>query len=169
MNTEMFAVYVIVAAVVILPYIGFLLFGSTKSKALTKYFNELIKSQNLSISEKEVWNRHVIAVDENSKTLIFVQNNEDDSFFSSIINLEKVLNVEVVQKQNYTRVNGCKQATLDVTGLEFMMTDHTTKVVYFYDNNIDISQNYEFEHAEKWHFKLEKLIRGTGRSNLTAA
>lgn len=150
MKIEMIAVYLLVAALVIVPYIAIIVFGSGKGKKLNKRFTEEVKAKNLNISEKDAWNRHIIGVDKEKKTLVFCQYNEDNTVNTSVIDLNEVIAIDVYQKNNVIKIDNKKSEVLDSSGLDLQLLREQRFAVRFYDTRVDVAQHYEREHAEKW-------------------
>jgi hypothetical protein len=150
MKTEMLAVYILVAALVIVPYIAIIVFGSGKGKKLNRRFKEEVKAKGLNISEKESWNRHTIGVDKEKQTLVFSQYNEDNSVSTAIINLNELVGVDIFQKNNVIKVDNKRSEVLDSSGLNLQLLHDQRQEIRFYDTRVDVAQNYEREHAEKW-------------------
>ncbi|HEA30585.1 MAG TPA: hypothetical protein ENH91_11415 [Leeuwenhoekiella sp.] len=169
MKTEMIAVYVIVAALVIVPYIAIIVFGSGKGKKINKDFKNEVKSHALNISKKESWNRHVIGVDKEKQQLIFTQHGEDSTVNTQIIDLNKVLAIDIFQKRNVVKENNKRNEFLDSLGLDFLMEHKERQTLRFYDTRVDVAQNYEMEHAEKWRELLLDLKRSKDALKNTAA
>ncbi|WP_031427580.1 hypothetical protein [Flavimarina sp. Hel_I_48] len=150
MKIEMTVVYIIVAALVIVPYIAIIFFGSGKGKKISSRFKEEVKNNGLHIAQKEAWNRHIIGVDNTKNILLFAQYNEENVVDTFKINLNEVDRVDVFEKKNTIKLDNKPSEVLEYIGLDVLLFDGRTHEICFYDTHIDVAQNYEQEHAEKW-------------------
>ena len=153
----MIVVYVLVAALVIVPYIAIIVFGSGKGNNLNKRFNEEVKAKGLNITEKDSWNRHTIGIDKEMQTLVFSQYNEDNTLNTTIINLDEVKAIDIFQKINVIKIDNKRSEVLESSGLDLQLLNDQRHEIRFYDTRVDVAQSYELEHAEKWRTLLISL------------
>lgn len=166
----MTVVYLLVAALVIVPYIAIIFFGSSKEKKLKKRFNEEVNKQNLNISEKESWNRHILGVDKEKSKLVFSQYSESGILETKTLDLNQVSKIDLYEKINTIKIDNKKSEVLDTLGLDFTLLNGELLTIRFYDTRQDVSQHYEREHAEKWrsialNLKNAKIV---GNNNIAA-
>jgi hypothetical protein len=170
MKTEMIAVYILVAALVVVPYIAIIMFGSGKGKKLNKRFNEEVKAKGLKITEKDSWNRHTIGVDKEKQILVFSQYNEDNTVNTLIVNLNELTVVDIFQKINVIKIDNKRSEILESSGLDLQLLNDQHHQIRFYDTRVDVAQNYEREHVEKWRTLLLSLKKPkTSLTNNVAA
>ena len=157
MKVEMIAVYVIVAALVIVPYIAIVIFGSGKGKKINKHFKNEVKAHNLNITEKESWNRHILGVDKEKQMLIFCQYTNENSVETLFVDLNEITAVDLLLRTNVVKAENKRTEILDSSGLDLHLLHGKQQEICFYDNTIDVAQHYEREHAEKWRALLLSL------------
>jgi hypothetical protein len=147
---------IIITSIIILVLLVVLFFinsirKSKKAKLLLKKFQLVGESQNLHLSEQDIWHNLGIGIDHKSKCILYAKGNEFNDFMEKI-ELQKVKRSEV---NKIMKTSGTVSA-VDRIELRIVFKDSGTPhlLLEFYNVQGGTMINDEYQLAEKW----EKII-----------
>ncbi|RXG32615.1 hypothetical protein SAMN02745246_00450 [Leeuwenhoekiella marinoflava DSM 3653] len=146
----MIVVFAFVVGIVALPYIFFILFGSSNTKKIHAKFKEEASKNDLSLAQSETWNGRQIAIDTIKNVLLYGRIVQDKLIFE-YIDLAQISQVNIFEDSKTKRIDGKVITTLENLALTFTPQGNGTPVTLnFYDSLFDASQNFELKRATQW-------------------
>ena len=168
MKIDMILVFAVVTGLVAIPYIAFILLGSGRTKKLSTRLKDEAKLKGLNLEQKENWNSREIALDTQKGQLLFGQL-LDDTVTVQHLDLNTVSRILVHEVVVSKKIDGKHQQTLEAVNLEFISkTAEASRMLSFYDSEIDPAQNYEVKRAKKWKELIEAQLTPARRTAVAA-
>jgi hypothetical protein len=142
---------IIVLALLAVPFMIMAQKKSKKAKLLLKKFQLACESQNLHLSEHDIWHNRGLGIDHNSKCILYAKGNEFNDIIEKV-DLQKVRRSEI---NKIMKISGTVSA-VDRIDLRIVFKDSATPhlLLEFYNVQGGTMINDEYQLAEKW----EKII-----------
>jgi len=125
--------------------------GSGKRKKRLSNLLAFGQQHGLKFTKTELWNDSVIGLDEDSKKLVFIKNNETDQA-PVLIDLQQVTNCEIVNTPREVKSGGKTQRMVDRLELRLTQKGQSQSAVLleFYDASKSFQLTGELQLIEKW-------------------
>lgn len=143
---------------VFLPFILLPLIQNSDRKKLQKKSGEESSKYGLSLDQKENWSMNFIGIDSAQKKLLWIQKLEND-FITELIDISRVRSTKLIVAECQKKINGKPEKVLERIDIEFLFFDEEKKIKNFYDYDLNLSQDLEIMHAEKWNELIHKSLR----------
>lgn len=149
MKFDILLINLVLVAIVLLPFILFLLFGRSEKARLEKLFSQEALKHQLKIIEKDSWNNNMIGQDLDKATILFMQLGKN-CVFTEIIDLKQVRSCEVLQETRAVVNHQRPENVLQRIDLKLNLYNNTSRHIALYNSDDNYNQEYELKHAEKW-------------------
>ncbi len=150
MKISITVVIILTTFLCVLPFLWFMLIGKNATRKKEKIFRDLIKKENLSLSQEEQWNNNFLGIDETKKVLTFITLN---SLQTNILNID-LKDVKSCQINKVTRdFKRDKKVESELQTLHLELTYNSSKpkeVLTLYNIEDQLSEDFEIKRAEKW-------------------
>lgn len=158
MKLDILIVDFALVALVIAPYMIFIILGHREGIRLKKIFKEAAVNHRLSIDEKDSWNANIIGIDMSKNAILLVHKTKTD-VRAELINLKEIKGCEILRDVQTLRINKRIEEILQRVDLKFTCYDNTIRVVNLYSSEETYGQEYELKHAEKWKDRINAVIK----------
>jgi hypothetical protein len=151
MGNSLIITTIVILALLAVPFIIMAQKKSKKTKLLLKKFQLVGESQNLHLSEQDIWHNRGLGIDNKSKSILYAKGNEFADIMEKV-DLQKVRRSEI---NKIMKISGTVSA-VDRIDLRIVFKDSGTPhlLLEFYNVQGGSMINDEYQLAEKW----EKII-----------
>ena len=157
MKIDIIIVDLALVALVVAPYVLFIILGHREGTRLKNIFKAECLNNSLSIDEKDSWNANIIGLDLSKNILLLVHKTKTDVNLD-LVNLREIKGCEVIREVQTIGINKRTEDILQRIDLKFTCYNDTIRIVNLYNSEETYAQEYELQHAEKWQEKIKALI-----------
>lgn len=149
MKFDIIFINLALVAVVLIPFILFLLYGRSEKRRLKKLFSQEAYKHQLRVTEKDSWNNTTIGLDPDRAVILFMQLRKNGPF-TEIIDLKQVKSCEVLPEIRTVANHQRPENVLQRIDLKLTLYNKVTRFITLYDSDENYNQEYEQKFAEKW-------------------
>lgn len=157
MKLDIILVDLAIVALVVVPYVLFVVMSSSESKKLKKKFQEESSRHLGKIDELNSWNQIITGLDKSLRKLVLVQRIEDD-FRIEVTDLKNVGTCELKTEYANVVINKVRCNILTRIDIEFTDISGVKFYLNLYDNNISHRQDFELKNAQKLLFSVKGCL-----------
>lgn len=142
---------IIIILLCLLPFVLFSYSNAKKRKKKVQILVDFAKTKNYKITQNDLWNKYIIAIDEDNKEFFFSMDSSAlDSYL--MIDLKEVNKCHLIQHKS--------NSNLERLGLELEFYDKIRPNLYFEFYNSERSTGVinEYELQLKWHTVISNTI-----------
>lgn len=159
MKIDILIVDVALLALVLVPYLIFILVGSKTANKSRKRFKQIASENGLVLTEQESWNANLVGLDRIKEKFLFIQLKNGEPV-SELVDLKMLKSCSVISETEKQKINGKMDEILKRVSLEFVFLNATEKkLLDLYDHEINIYQDYELKRAQKWSSLINELLK----------
>ena len=156
MKISLIIISCILVLSVFVPFLLFVLNGTTNTGNIKKQINTLLKDNGIIYRLKDIWRKNFIGISNDDNTLTHIQFNSEKTSVVTHIDLKDVKQCNVIKNCNN---NASKTPTLKNLALEFVYkSNKPNTTVNFFNIDEDLSEDYELQRIEKWHTLIKNII-----------
>lgn len=168
MKISITVVIILTTFLCILPFLWFMLIGKNTARKKEKIFRDLIKEQDLTISQQEQWNNNFVGIDEGKKVLTFIKLNSLQNQILKI-NLKDVTSCQISKVTRDFKRDKKVESELQTLHLELTYNSSKPKEFFcFYDIEEQLSEDFEMKRAEKWQQIINQNIVKSKTNSIAA-
>ena len=150
-------VVALVTVSIFLPYLWFIFIEKKEAIKRKNYFKDILKNQNLKLTQEETWNNNFIGLDELQKKIIFMK--LETGSIPVIIDLNDIKVCHIIKTEKEYKKDKKPLKTLEKVDLELIyFSKNPYLILNFFDTNEEFSENLEMARAEKWHLLITNNI-----------
>lgn len=159
MKIDILLVDMALLALVLVPYVIFILVRSKTAAKCRKEFNRIAAENSLIINEKESWNKNLIGLDRNNEKLLLVQSGSEVPV-SELVDLKMLKSCTVISETENQVVSGKPEEILKRVSLQFSFINSADKkLLKLYDHDVNVYQDYELKRAQKWTDLINGVVK----------
>lgn len=155
MKIDIIIVNVVLVAMVLVPFLIFILIGKQKKRELKRIFKREALKNNLKLSFEVYWNNNIFGLDKDQLKLLSVQE-RDDQFLIKITDLQRIKLSRVIPQYQNTEIKKNIGNVLLRVDLELTYLSGDFELFNLFHSDQNIYQDHELINAEK----LNMLING---------
>ncbi len=168
MKISLIVIIILTTLLCVLPIIGFMLVGKNATRKKEKAFRDLLKKDNLTLSQEEQWNNNFIGIDEGKKVLAFIKLNALQNHISKI-DLKDLKSCQINKVTRDFKRDKKVESELQTIQLELTFNTSKPKEFFdFYDIQEQLSEDFELKRAEKWEHIINQNIPKSKTNSLAA-
>lgn len=157
MKLDILIVDLVLVALVVIPYLLFILMGRREITKLKESFLKEAEKHKLHIAEMDMWNKNVIGVDKARGKILFVQQRKA-GFATELYDLKEVKACNLLQEVQTLKINRRDQDVLQRIELQLILFHGGIKTITLYNCDETYFQDYELRHAETWSRNIKAMI-----------
>lgn len=155
MKTSEALITVLITILGISPFIWFTYLGKKASSKGKQTIKNLLKSEQLNFTEKELWNNKFIGIDQGKKELLYISVKSGENQVVRI-DLNEVKSCKIHRETKELKRDKKIESELQRLSLELNLQGKSDETLNLYDIEENFSEDFEAKRAENWQRNIVK-------------
>ncbi|WP_156879191.1 hypothetical protein [Salinimicrobium xinjiangense] len=157
MKLDILIIDIALVALIVIPYILFILIGRREHNNLKNKFLNEAKYHQLRCEEVDTWNKNMMGLDKVRQKILLVQRRQTE-FVTVLIELTEVKSCQILREVQTLKIDKRTEDILQRIHLQLILFNGSEKSVSLYNCDDTYYQEYELLHAERWNSSINALI-----------